>query len=355
MTPEHSAADDPYRRTLDSLIEGFQIIGFDWTYVYVNPAAASHGQRRPEELCGRRMWDIYPEIRQTSVFEVLDRCMTERTSATLENRFTFPDGTARWFEIRINPVPEGICVHSLDIEDRKRAERAREQMEKRLHEQAGLAAIGEMAAALVHEVKNPLAAVRGAIQVIGGRVAPADARILNEVLARIDGLNDLMKDLLLFARPPQLRQDAVEIPTMLRDVVALLQHDPAMKDVTIDLDGGAPPIFADVSLLSGTFLNLLLNAAQATAGKGSIDVRIGHENGFCVIEIADDGPGIPEDVRDKLFRPFFSTKPGGTGLGLANARRIVEEHGGTIDIDCPDDGGTRVTVRLPAVPGLAAT
>lgn len=355
MNPEHPAGDDRYRRTLDSLLEGFQIIGFDWAYVYVNPAAARHGQRQPEELCGRRMWDVYPDIRDSALFEVLDRCMTERTSATLENRFAFPDGTARWFEIRVNPVPEGICVHSLDIEDRKRAERAREQMERRLHEQAGLATIGKMAAALVHEVKNPLAAVRGAIQVIASRVAPADARILTEVLARIDGLNDLMRDLLLFARPPQLRHDSVELRSMLNDVVMLLRHDPAMKDVTIDLGGSAPPIFADLSLLSGTFLNLLLNAAQATAGRGAIDVRIAHEDSFCVVEIVDDGPGIAEDVREKLFRPFFSTKPGGTGLGLANARRIVEEHGGTIDIDCPDAGGTRVIVRLPAMPGLAAT
>lgn len=355
MEPEHPVGDDRYRRTLDSLLEGFQIVGFDWTYLYVNPAAATHGQRRPEELCGRRMWDVYPDIRQTPVFEVLDRCMTERTSAALENLFTFPDGSTRWFEIRINPVPEGISVHSLDIDERKRAEREREQMERRLHEQAGVAAIGKMAAALVHEVKNPLAAVRGAIQVIGSRVAPADARILTEVLARIDGLNDLMRDLLVFARPPQLRQDSVEIVSMLTDVVTLLRHDPAVKDVTIDLDGAAPPIFADVSLLNGTFLNLLLNAAQATGGKGVIAVRIAHADGFCTIEIADDGPGIPESVRDKLFKPFFSTKPGGTGLGLANARRIVEEHGGTIDIECPDSGGTRVIVRLPAAPGFAAT
>ena len=352
MNPERQVGNDWYRRTLDSLIEGFQIIGYDWTYLYVNPAAAEHGRRRPEELHGRKMWEVYPDIRQTPTFGVLARCMAERTTATLVSPFTFPDGSTHWFEIRVNPVPEGISVHSLDIDERKQAEAARDQMERRLHEQAGLASIGEMAAALVHEVKNPLAAVRGAIQVIGGRVSAGDARIVAEVLARIDALNAHMQDLLLFARPPQLRTGAVEVGSMLNEVVTLLRHDPAVKDVTIDLSGAAPPILADLSLLSGTFLNLLLNAAQATGGRGAIDISIAQRNGFCVIEIADDGPGIPPPVREKLFRPFFSTKPGGTGLGLANARRVIEEHGGTIAIECPDRGGTRVTVRLPAAPGV---
>ena len=353
MTPEREAADGWYRRTLDSLIEGFQVIGFDWTYLYVNPAAARHGQRRPDELCGRKIWEIYPDIRGTSTFAVLSRCMSDRTTATLENQFTFPDGSTRWFEIRVNPVPEGICVHSIDIEDRRRAEAERERMERQLRDQAGLASIGEMAAVLVHEVKNPLAAVRGAIQIIGRRVAHADAPIVGEVLSRIDALNEHMSELLLFARPPQLRTAPVEIGALLRQVVGLVQHDPVFSEVKIDVIGSAPPILADRALLNGTFLNLLLNAAQATEGRGTISVSVAHQDGFCVVGIADDGPGIPAHVREKVFRPFFSTKTGGTGLGLANARRVIEEHGGSIAIECPETGGTRVIVRLPAAPGAA--
>jgi signal transduction histidine kinase len=279
--------------------------------------------------------------------------MSDRTTATLENQFTFPDGSTRWFEIRVNPVAEGICVHSIDIEDRRRAEAERERMERQLRDQAGLASIGEMAAVLVHEVKNPLAAVRGAIQIIGKRVAPADAPIVGEVLSRIDALNEHMSELLLFARPPQLRTAPVEIGALLRQVVGLVQHDPVFSGVKIDVIGSAPAILADRALLHGTFLNLLLNAAQATEGRGTISVSVAHQDGFCVVGIADDGPGIPAHVREKVFRPFFSTKTGGTGLGLANARRVVEEHGGSIAIECPETGGTRVIVRLPAAPGAA--
>lgn len=121
----HQADEDQYRRTLDSLLEGFQIIGFDWTYQYVNPAAAQHGRRSPQELIGRRMGEAYPGIEQTALFDILRRSMTERTSQTIENQFTFPDGTMRWFEIRVEPVPQGICVYSADIQDRKDAEAQR--------------------------------------------------------------------------------------------------------------------------------------------------------------------------------------------------------------------------------------
>jgi PAS domain S-box-containing protein len=121
--PESTEA--PLRRALDCLREGFQIIGFDWKYVYVNPAAARHGRRTPAELIGRAMTEAYPGIDQTYLFTVLRRAMEERRSHIFENLFTFPDGTERWFEIRVQPVPEGICVYSADIDARKRAELAR--------------------------------------------------------------------------------------------------------------------------------------------------------------------------------------------------------------------------------------
>jgi len=110
---------DPVRSTLDSLRVGFQVIGFDWRYVYVNPAAAAHGQKTVKDLSGRTMMESYPGIEETPIFTVLKRCMDERTLETFDNLFTFPNGQSRWFEIRVEAVPEGICVYSLDIHERK--------------------------------------------------------------------------------------------------------------------------------------------------------------------------------------------------------------------------------------------
>ena len=111
---------DPIRVALDCLTEGFQIIDPDWRYVYVNPAAARHGRRDATALIGKTMTDAYPGIDRTPLFAVLRECMEQRVSREIENEFTFPDGSSRWFELRIRPVPAGICIYSADIEARKR-------------------------------------------------------------------------------------------------------------------------------------------------------------------------------------------------------------------------------------------
>ena len=110
-------------RTLNALFMGFQVIGFDWKYVYVNPAAAGHGRTTPEALIGRAMDEAFPDIStQEPLMSFLRSAMAERTSHVFENEFTFPDGTVRWFHIRVEPVPSGICIYSVDIDERKKAE-----------------------------------------------------------------------------------------------------------------------------------------------------------------------------------------------------------------------------------------
>jgi len=111
---------DPESVPLNCLEECFQIIGRDWRYVYVNPAAARHGRRDATELIGRPMIEAYPGIEGTPLFDVMQECMEQRVSRVLENYFTFPDGTTQWFELRIRPVPAGICIYSADIDSRKR-------------------------------------------------------------------------------------------------------------------------------------------------------------------------------------------------------------------------------------------
>jgi PAS domain S-box-containing protein len=111
---------DPVRAALDCLAEGFQLIGPDWRYVYVNPAAARHGRRDASALIGLPIVEAYPGIDRTPLFGILKQCMERRTSEVIENEFTFPDGRTQWFELRIRPVPSGICIYSADIEHRKR-------------------------------------------------------------------------------------------------------------------------------------------------------------------------------------------------------------------------------------------
>ncbi len=229
----------------------------------------------------------------------------------------------------------------------------RVQMEEQLREQAALVRLGEMAAVIAHEVKNPLAAVRGAIQVIGTRL-PAGSReaaVTTDIITRLDTLNQLVNDLLLFARPPKPRPIAVDVSVVLAATASLLREDASYRNVSVEISGDAPPIFADAELLKIVFINVFINSAQAMRGQGAIRVAVTSAGSMSRIVIADDGPGISPDVRDKLFTPFVTTKSRGTGLGLSTVKRLVEAHHGDIHVECPPEGGTAITILLPlAVP-----
>jgi len=206
-----------------------------------------------------------------------------------------------------------------------------------------------MAAVVAHEVKNPLTGIRGAVQIIGGRLPAGsrDAEVVKEIVARIDALNDLMKDLLLFARPPQPRLAPTDPLPLLETVASLVRQDPGARAITIEVDGASDAIMADAELLKLVAHNLLLNAVHAIGGQGAIRVTVSSSETMCRIHVTDNGPGIPPEVREKLFTPFFTTKARGTGLGLSTAKRFIEAHGGTLAIECPPGGGTLVSIELP--------
>jgi hypothetical protein len=126
-----------------------------------------------------------------------------------------------------------------------------------------------------------------------------------------------------------------------------LSGDPALKGIAVDIEGAVPALAADAELLKIVFQNLLMNGAQAMQGRGAVQVMIAPVDGICRVTVRDSGPGIPADVRERIFTPFFTTKARGTGLGLPTAKRIVEAHGGSIAVQCQPGAGTTVEVRLP--------
>ena len=227
----------------------------------------------------------------------------------------------------------------------------RTALEEQLRENTALARLGEMAAVIAHEVKNPLAAVRGAVQVIGSRLPPGtnDAAIITEIIARLDGLNDLIQDLLVFARPPAPKPQRTDLRALAESVATLLRSDPAFPDLDVAIDGDVPPALADGNLMTIVLQNLLINAAQAQQ-RGKIHVSLQAVNGAIRAGIADSGPGIPAEIRADLFRAFRTTKARGTGLGMATAKRLIESQGGTIAVECPPAGGTVIILTIPAAP-----
>ena len=221
-------------------------------------------------------------------------------------------------------------------------------MEQQLSEQKALAKLGEMAAVVAHEVKNPIAGIRGALQVITSRMGTGerDRPVMVEIMARLDGLDRIVQDMLMFARPRPLRKEPIAIEALIADTAALIGQDPGMAPLKIEVNGSAA-LTGDREMLQVVFQNILMNAAQAMAGQGAVNVNITVSDSKVCVDVIDNGPGMPEDVREKAFNAFFTTKHRGTGLGLPIALRVVESHGGSMRIDLPPSGGTTISISLP--------
>ena len=264
------------------------------------------------------------------------------------------DGRLFWVEVNLKRVVIGerdrLLAIVRDIDERKRAEAHLRAADRQLYEQAALVKLGEMAAVVAHEVRNPLAGVRGAIQVIGRRLPPdgRDAAVINEITARLDALEELMKDLLLFARPPQVHRVRVDVTALARDAAEFVRQDLTAREVGFEVEGVAQAILVDPQLFRIVLLNLLLNAVQAMQGQGTVRIAVTVSEDACQIAVADSGPGIPSEIRDRIFAPFFTTKTRGTGLGLSTVKRLIESHQGRVSVACPSTGGTVFTIELPA-------
>jgi hypothetical protein len=214
------------------------------------------------------------------------------------------------------------------------------------------AAVGEVATGLAHEIKNPLAGLSGALELLAEDLAanPQHAEVVGEMRHQVQRLTHTMESLLSFARPPKAKLRSTDVNGTLEKVLFLIRQQSrgACLAVTPALAPELPPVLADPSQLEQVFLNICLNACQAMTLQGGGTLTVSSKLGVAnvVVEIADSGPGIPADVRGQVFKPFFTTKREGNGLGLAISARIIAEHGGHIGYRCPPEGGTIFTITL---------
>ena len=350
-------SEERWRSIIESAVDGIVVIDSNGRIEAFNPAAEHLFGYQASEVLGHNVNMLMPSPYHEEHDGYLARYLATGDAKIIgigrEVMGRRRDGTT--FPLRLSVGEMSIdgerkftgILHDLT---------ARVRMEEQLREQASLVRLGEMAAVIAHEVKNPLAGIRGAVQVIGGRL-PADSReaaVTGEIISRIDTLNGLIQDLLLFARPPQPKPTLVDVSSLISTTVDLLIRDTALSEIDIQVEGASAPVVADPELLKIVFQNLIVNGVQAMRGKGRICVSIGASDVACEVRFIDAGPGIPPDIRQKIFTPFFTTKARGTGLGLPTAKRLVEAHRGTIRVECPPAGGTTVTIQLPVEPAAAS-
>ncbi len=242
-----------------------------------------------------------------------------------------------------------------------------EQLEERERLRDRLVALGEMAAAIAHEVKNPLAGIEVMAGLLKRQAAMAESpdaqSLLNDIISEAKMANQIVHEALEFVRPIRLQVEHTAVVDVLQSAIALAETKVPRREIALELqvEEGLPPIQGDHHQLCQLFTNLLINAFEALEGRGAVRVSVRegvleedvhaslgdvHSTRSVVVEVADNGPGVPRELRDRIFNAFFTTKPQGSGLGLAIVRKVVDAHDGRIDIQTSAHG-TCFQVTLP--------
>ena len=228
------------------------------------------------------------------------------------------------------------------------------EIEEQLRRADRLTALGELAAGMAHEFRNPLGSIRGTAEILQDGIDPADPRaeFARILVKEVDRLNRVVQDFLDFARPASAEErcsECIDVNEALREILLLTQQPASKSGVDVRLDaGGLPLLSGHREQLKQAFLNLILNALQAMPAGGSLTVTTAVEEADVRIDFADTGQGIAPADLPRIFNPFFTTRRDGTGLGLAITHRIVQGHGGRIDVASRVGEGTTITLRLPS-------
>ena len=269
-------------------------------------------------------------------------CLSAASSATL-HRMHIARGIS-------TGVLVSVAMAALLLRSRTRHERHMLDLHRKLVRQERLAAVGELAGGIAHELLNPLAGISGALTIVARDMPPDDdtQATMEEIQRQVRRMERLVLELLAYARPGQLNPEWIDVHSILTQAAASVGQLPGAPkaDLVLDLDPRVPEIYADPRELEHAFENLIRNAYQAVGDGGKIEVRTRHARDRVHVFVSDDGVGIEDAVRDKIFEPFFTTKARGTGLGLPLVQRAVENHGGEIAVHSTPGKGTTVELIL---------
>jgi two-component system, NtrC family, sensor histidine kinase HydH len=264
--------------------------------------------------------------------------------------------------LSVSPIPDdkkqhaGAVIILRDLTEIKR-------LQEKVRRSERLAAIGELAASVAHEVRNPLSSIRGFAQFLGHvlKDKPEEREYAEIMVKEVDRINNVVTNLLSFARPVKPDLVPTDLPELLDHTVRLVEEDARLRKINIRLStsNGLKKIYVDDNQITQVMLNLILNALQAAEPGGNIDVGArAIDSSLLKLSVEDDGPGIPPGTANKIFDPFYTTREKGTGLGLAIVHMIVENHGGEITLVSPVPGkgkGCRITIDLPAITAFSAS
>jgi PAS domain S-box-containing protein len=351
---EMARAREHLGKVLASVSDAILTLDSERKVVSANEAVQRILGFRPDELRGHDALELSADAKSRATAEKLTRLVLARGYAECELALARKNGApvvasvSALFLADDEGRPAGSIWRVHDLTERRVGESERKRLRARLLETERLSALGEMAARIAHEVRNPLVSIGAAAQVVAEELGEASP-VLGEVQAiarEVRRLDNIVSDFLRFARPRRVERRQADVALVIDETVALVRPKAAAHELTVATER---PLLArcDPDALKQVLLNVMLNAVEA-APSGLIQVDASRFGDTVVLVVADRGSGVPESARRRVFDPFFSTKTRGTGLGLAVSKQIIDEHQGRIRLLRRRGGGTRVVIELPA-------
>ncbi|GGJ12301.1 hypothetical protein GCM10010885_22090 [Alicyclobacillus cellulosilyticus] len=307
-----------------------------------------------EELLGQTHRIINSGYHPKEFFREMWRTIASGKIWRGEIRNRAKDGTYYWVDTTIVPCldkrgkPYQYVSFRIDITERKRAEEQLRRLDK-------VEAVAQLASSIAHEIRNPLAAIKMAVQ--GLQMDLPERRhqdVLAMILSELDRIDNIAEQFMHLAKRRESQFQVADIRPMCELTVRLMSITARKSGVRVSLSvrGDIPPVRCDVAQLQQVLINLLKNAIEAMPDGGDVEVELLEESGRVVLRVIDHGIGIPEDELPRLGEPFHTTKPHGTGLGLSISHKIIHDHGGTLHLTSRLGEGTVAEVRLPAAPAV---
>ena len=347
----NQALDQLNSQILESSSLGIYTLDTRFRITSWNPQMEKFSGVSKQQALGKKLQKLFPHLRDEGFEEALLQVLEQAAPGKLKLAHRNLQGELRFQKRRLTPLVEndqirGVLVMVEDITEFRRLMDQTIQSEK-------LAEVGRLSAGIAHEVNNPLSVIAYATELLQREEAPStfQTELLDRIASEVERLRTLTGGLLSFSRSGETRMRSVDLVQTLRDVLLLLEYELNRHQIKLSENFvSVPPIQGDPNKLKQVFINLIMNACQAMGRGGKLTVSSGIETDGCVyVAIADNGPGIPEDIRDQVFEPFFSTKKEGegTGLGLYLSRNIIREHDGLLQLDSVPGEGTSFRLLFP--------
>lgn len=360
------SAEKRYRTTLDHMMEGCQIISFDWKYLYLNEVAVNHSRTEKDKLMGKTMLDAFPGIEDTEIYNHISRCMKERIHYRLENEFVYPDGEKKWFKLSIEPVPEGVFILSNDITEQKHLQEELKKHHEHLEElvkertvqlENANKELESFSYSVSHDLRAPLRAITGFAKIFeedyGKSIDEEGTRLLRVVQDSAVKMGNLIDDLLALSRlgRKEIKKNIVDMNQLTNLVLEEIDKVTDTKaEIKIDQ---LHNVMADDSLINQVLMNLISNALKYSSKteKPVVEVKSEEINDEYIFSVKDNGAGFDMKYADKLFGVFQRLHANhefeGTGVGLAIVNLIIRKHNGKVWAEGKVNEGATFYFSLP--------